>query len=169
VFSTRRTEGARLITILIHLANPDPELLNLGKDYPQGISYFRTRLHRAFMSKAHLRDENEIRAGIERAEFVRKGETSPPMLLHESLSWHVKSYADSIELTSYSLQKSKLCKCCMLPHLSSCFSSRKAHHIWRLDYGVTVEEDCIRTMGLPVTLLQRTLTRRGLSKPSSSR
>lgn len=48
------------------------ELLNLGRDYPQGFSYFRPRLHRAFMTNAHLRDENEIREGIKRAEFVKK-------------------------------------------------------------------------------------------------
>ena len=50
-----------------------PELLNLGKDYPQGFDYFRPRLHRAFMANAHLRDEEEIRKGIARADFVRKG------------------------------------------------------------------------------------------------
>lgn len=49
------------------------ELLNLGKEYPQGFDYFRPRLHRAFMANAHLRDEDEIRKGIARAEFVRKG------------------------------------------------------------------------------------------------
>ncbi|KAH8909190.1 hypothetical protein BR93DRAFT_926336 [Coniochaeta sp. PMI_546] len=48
------------------------ELLNLGKDYPQGYDYFRPRLHRAFMANAHLRDEEEIRKGIARADFVRK-------------------------------------------------------------------------------------------------
>lgn len=48
------------------------ELLNLGRDYPQGFSYFRPRLHKAFMANAHLRDEAEIRKGIARAEFVRK-------------------------------------------------------------------------------------------------
>ncbi|KAK1761994.1 LYR family protein [Phialemonium atrogriseum] len=48
------------------------ELLNLGKDYPLGFDYFRTRLHGAFMANAGLRDEEEIRKGIARAEFVRK-------------------------------------------------------------------------------------------------
>ncbi|KAI1342273.1 hypothetical protein F5Y15DRAFT_413535 [Xylariaceae sp. FL0016] len=48
------------------------ELLNLGKDYPQGYSYFRPRLHRAFQANAHLRDEDAIRQGIARAEFVKK-------------------------------------------------------------------------------------------------
>ena len=52
------------------------ELLNLGKDYPQGgLSYVRPRLHRAFMANAHLRDEEAIRRGVARAEFVKKGES----------------------------------------------------------------------------------------------
>ncbi|KAI1499735.1 complex 1 protein [Biscogniauxia marginata] len=49
------------------------ELLHLGKSYPLGgLSYVRPRLHGAFMANAHLRDEAEIRKGIERAEFVKK-------------------------------------------------------------------------------------------------
>ncbi|KAK4240177.1 hypothetical protein C8A03DRAFT_31746 [Achaetomium macrosporum] len=47
-------------------------LLFLGREYPLGYNYFRSRLHRAFMAKAHLTDEEEIRQGIARAEFVRK-------------------------------------------------------------------------------------------------
>lgn len=51
-----------------------PELLHLGKDYPQGYTtYFRPRLHKAFMANADLRDEEAIRRGIERARFVQKG------------------------------------------------------------------------------------------------
>jgi hypothetical protein len=49
------------------------ELLNLGRGYPLGYDYFRERLHKAFKSQAELRDEGEIRKGIERAEFVKKG------------------------------------------------------------------------------------------------
>jgi hypothetical protein len=49
------------------------ELLYLGRNYPQGYDYFRQRLHRAFMAKAGLTDEEEIKQGIARAEFVRKG------------------------------------------------------------------------------------------------
>ncbi|KAF7909960.1 uncharacterized protein EAF01_003678 [Botrytis porri] len=49
------------------------ELLHLGHSYPLGYTYFRTRLHRAFMGNAYLTTVAEIRAGIERAEFVRKG------------------------------------------------------------------------------------------------
>ncbi|KAI1411853.1 complex 1 protein [Hypoxylon sp. FL1857] len=48
------------------------ELLNLGKDYPQGFSYFRPRLHKAFMGNAHLCDEDAIRNAIARAEYVKK-------------------------------------------------------------------------------------------------
>lgn len=52
------------------------ELLNLGKGYPLGYDYFRERLHKAFKSQAGLRDEGEIRKGVQRAEFVKKGEAS---------------------------------------------------------------------------------------------
>lgn len=45
----------------------------MGRDYPLGYDYFRTRLHRAFLSKAHIRDDKEIEEGIKRAEFVKKG------------------------------------------------------------------------------------------------
>jgi hypothetical protein len=59
---------AHLLTVYI------PELLFLGRDYPLGYDYFRTRLHRAFKANAHLEDEEQIRKGIARADFVRKGE-----------------------------------------------------------------------------------------------
>jgi hypothetical protein len=49
------------------------ELLFLGRDYPQGYDYFRPRLHRAFMAQADITDEEKIRKGIARADFVRKG------------------------------------------------------------------------------------------------
>jgi hypothetical protein len=49
------------------------ELLNLGKAYPLGYGYFRERLHRAFKSQTGLTDDDKIRQGIERAEFVKKG------------------------------------------------------------------------------------------------
>ena len=49
------------------------ELLYLGREYPLGYDYFRPRLHKAFMSKAGLQDEEQIRKGIDQAEFVRKG------------------------------------------------------------------------------------------------
>ncbi|KJF60287.1 LYR family protein [Coccidioides immitis RS] len=48
------------------------ELLYLGRNYPLGYQFFRDRLHRAFSSQAHLKDEDQIRSGIQRAEFVKK-------------------------------------------------------------------------------------------------
>jgi len=45
----------------------------MGREYPLGYQYFRDRLHRAFAGQAHLRDEEQIRKGIARAEFVKKG------------------------------------------------------------------------------------------------
>ncbi|KAL4792530.1 NADH-ubiquinone oxidoreductase complex 1/LYR family protein [Aspergillus venezuelensis] len=48
------------------------ELLNIGREYPLGYDYFRTRLHRAFSSQANIKDDEEIKKGIARAEFVKK-------------------------------------------------------------------------------------------------
>ncbi|KAF2260965.1 LYR motif-containing protein 5A [Lojkania enalia] len=48
------------------------ELLHMGRDYPEGYDYFRTRLHRAFASQQHLTDPDEIKKRIGRAEFVKK-------------------------------------------------------------------------------------------------
>ena len=48
------------------------ELLSLGRGYPLGYSYFQTRLHKAFSSQAHLENEDDIKKGIERAEYVKK-------------------------------------------------------------------------------------------------
>lgn len=50
------------------------ELLYLGREYPLGYDYFRPRLHKAFMAKAGLQDEEQIRKGIEQAAYVKKGE-----------------------------------------------------------------------------------------------
>lgn len=61
-----------------------PELLYLGREYPLGYDYFRPRLHKAFASKASLTDENEIRKGIERAQFVKKGPPSRSQMFHWS-------------------------------------------------------------------------------------
>jgi len=48
------------------------ELLFLGREYPLGYLYYRNRLHRAFSGKADLTDEEQIRQGIKRAEFVKR-------------------------------------------------------------------------------------------------
>ena len=49
------------------------ELLYLGREYPLGYEYYKVRLHKAFASQANLKDEEKIRQGIKRAEFVKKG------------------------------------------------------------------------------------------------
>jgi hypothetical protein len=46
----------------------------MGHEYPLGYDYFRSRLHKAFSSQIGVQDEEAIRNGIARAEFVRKGE-----------------------------------------------------------------------------------------------
>ena len=58
--------------VRLRLTCVGPELLNLGREYPLGYTYFQTRLHKAFLSQAHLKDEEEIRKGIERAAYVKK-------------------------------------------------------------------------------------------------
>ncbi|KAF2773810.1 hypothetical protein EJ03DRAFT_263840 [Teratosphaeria nubilosa] len=62
------------------------ELLYLGREYPLGYDYFRPRLHKAFMAKANLQDEEQIRKGIEQAEYVKKGIASPPVNAQYSIS-----------------------------------------------------------------------------------
>ncbi|ODQ78276.1 hypothetical protein BABINDRAFT_39767 [Babjeviella inositovora NRRL Y-12698] len=51
-------------------------LLWMGRDYPysrrQGIKYFRTKLHRAFMSQSHLQHELDIIRALHRGEYVIK-------------------------------------------------------------------------------------------------
>lgn len=49
------------------------ELLYLGREYPLGYQYFRPRLHKAFMAKANMQDEEQIKKGIAQAEYVKKG------------------------------------------------------------------------------------------------
>lgn len=61
--------GLAKLTVVLLFA----ELLNVGRQYPLGYEYFRDRLHKAFSSQAHLKDEEQIRKGIARAEFVKKG------------------------------------------------------------------------------------------------
>lgn len=46
----------------------------MGHEYPLGYEYFRSRLYKAFASQTGVKDEEAIRNGIARAEFVRKGE-----------------------------------------------------------------------------------------------
>lgn len=64
--------AARNMALRREVINLYKELLNLGKEYPLGYSYFRPRLHKAFASNASLTSEADIRKGIERGEFVKK-------------------------------------------------------------------------------------------------
>lgn len=49
------------------------ELLFLGREYPLGYDYFRPRVHKAFASQIGLQDEQAIKQGLEKAEYVKKG------------------------------------------------------------------------------------------------
>jgi hypothetical protein len=60
------------LTLRQQVINVYKELLEMGKSYPLGYEYFRPRLHKAFASQAHITDEEEIRKGIERAQWVKK-------------------------------------------------------------------------------------------------
>jgi len=48
------------------------KLLYLGKDYPKGGDWFKTKLHAAFMKNKDVEDEVQIKALIARGEFVVK-------------------------------------------------------------------------------------------------
>lgn len=61
------------------------ELLEMGRHYPLGYLYFRDRVHNAFASQAHLKENEKIQEGIKRAEFVKKGSL---LKIHVSgISW----------------------------------------------------------------------------------
>lgn len=48
------------------------KLLYLGKEYPKGRDYFRTRLKAAFLKNKGVTDPKEIKQLIARGEFVIK-------------------------------------------------------------------------------------------------
>lgn len=48
------------------------QLLNLGKEYPKGYTYFRDRCKTAFMKNKDKTDEEEIKMLIARGKFVEK-------------------------------------------------------------------------------------------------
>ncbi|EPS38691.1 hypothetical protein H072_7541 [Dactylellina haptotyla CBS 200.50] len=48
------------------------ELLFLGRSYPLGYDYFRTRCHAAFSKAANITDEEEVKKRIELAKYVKK-------------------------------------------------------------------------------------------------
>ncbi|KAK6520786.1 hypothetical protein TWF506_001031 [Arthrobotrys conoides] len=59
-------------TLRPQVLNIYKELLYLGKSYPLGYNYFRTRCHKAFSKGAGLTKEEDIKNAIARAEFVKK-------------------------------------------------------------------------------------------------
>ncbi|KAJ5522313.1 hypothetical protein N7527_006428 [Penicillium freii] len=67
-------DGATMVNLELRrqVINVYKELLFLGREYPLGYQYFRDRLHRAFASQTHITDDEQIRKGIARAEFVKK-------------------------------------------------------------------------------------------------
>ncbi|KAK6536895.1 hypothetical protein TWF281_001104 [Arthrobotrys megalospora] len=59
-------------TLRYQVLNIYKELLYLGKQYPLGYNYFRTRCYKAFSKSAGLTKEEDIRNAIARAEFVKR-------------------------------------------------------------------------------------------------
>ncbi|XKL66520.1 hypothetical protein PGB90_009940 [Kerria lacca] len=47
-------------------------LLHLGKDYPQGFEYFRSRLKNAFQKNQAVSDKQEIQQLLNKGEYVIK-------------------------------------------------------------------------------------------------
>lgn len=48
------------------------QLLYLGRDYPQGYDFFRTRLKQAFLKNRDERDPEKIKKMIQHGEYVVK-------------------------------------------------------------------------------------------------
>lgn len=44
----------------------------MGKDYPQGYEFFRSRLKNAFQRNSNLTDPEQIKTLVKRGEFVVK-------------------------------------------------------------------------------------------------
>ncbi|KAK6351489.1 hypothetical protein TWF718_004649 [Orbilia javanica] len=61
-----------MTTLRHQVLNIYKELLYLGKTYPLGYTYFRTRCHKAFSKNAGLTEEKDVKMAIARAEFVKK-------------------------------------------------------------------------------------------------
>ncbi|GFO01350.1 electron transfer flavoprotein regulatory factor 1 [Plakobranchus ocellatus] len=47
-------------------------LLHLGKDYPRGYEYFRSRLHASFIRHKDVESTEEVEALIAKGEYVVK-------------------------------------------------------------------------------------------------
>jgi len=81
----------------------------MGKDYPLGYDYFRPRLHKAFMANAGLEDEDAIRKGLERAEYVKKGMPSQHNPTAANQRWCSRKVNERTELTTVA-KKSRHCE-----------------------------------------------------------
>uniref|UniRef100_A0A8C5S195 Electron transfer flavoprotein regulatory factor 1 n=1 Tax=Laticauda laticaudata TaxID=8630 RepID=A0A8C5S195_LATLA len=62
----------RILQQLVRLEFSDWQLLYLGKEYPKGADYFRTRLKEAFLKNKEVKDPEEIKKLIARGKFVIK-------------------------------------------------------------------------------------------------
>ncbi|XP_025409217.1 electron transfer flavoprotein regulatory factor 1 [Sipha flava] len=47
-------------------------LLHMGRDYPQGYDFFRSRLKKAFQRNSDISDPEQIQSLVKRGEFVVK-------------------------------------------------------------------------------------------------
>lgn len=48
------------------------QLLHLGKDYPQGYDFFRSRLKKAFMNNRQVTDPEEIEKLLQKGQYIIK-------------------------------------------------------------------------------------------------
>ncbi|XP_060880030.1 LYR motif-containing protein 5B isoform X1 [Metopolophium dirhodum] len=48
------------------------KLLYMGRDYPQGYDFFRSRLKKAFQRNSDISDPEQIKMLVKRGEFVVK-------------------------------------------------------------------------------------------------
>ncbi|KAI9823907.1 MAG: hypothetical protein M1832_002225 [Thelocarpon impressellum] len=72
------------------------ELLFLGRSYPLGYPYYQRRLHKAFASQAGLTDDDAIRKGIERANYVKKGWSLPAKVLMDDTDKDVTTEIEAL-------------------------------------------------------------------------
>jgi len=57
-----------MYVILVHVW----QMLHMGKDYPKGYDYFRTRLKAAFLKNKSVEDPEMIRVLVARGRYVMK-------------------------------------------------------------------------------------------------
>ncbi|KAM4820352.1 electron transfer flavoprotein regulatory factor 1 [Thomomys bottae] len=69
-------------------------LLHLGRDYPRGADYFRRQLRKAFLQNKDVTEPEEIRALVQRGEFVMK-ELEALYFLRKYRAMKRRYYSDS--------------------------------------------------------------------------